>query len=314
MSESRIDRRQFIEGAAALVGGAVLLRGPLRAAEKKPPKRTATDQVPLGKTGLKICRLGFGTGSHGGSVQRRLGRDGLSRLIRYAYDKGITYIDTAENYRIHTMLRDAIKPLPREKLFIQSKMRGVPDKPAEAIDRYRKELGTDYIDSLLLHCRMSKTWDTDSRKAMDALSQAKAKGIIRAHGVSCHGIDALTRTADVDWAEVVIVRINPQGACIDTRDPKRGYGKSTAADVPPALKQVRRLHARQCGTIAMKVIGNGTFTKPADREKSIRFVMQCGLLDAAAIGFKNTAEIDEAIERINRALAMRGRELSMRHS
>jgi len=302
MSEREISRREFIEGAAALAGG-VLLPAALRAAEKKPPKRTATDQVPLGKTGLKICRLGFGTGSHGGSVQRRLGTDGLSRLIRYAYDRGITYIDTADNYRTHTMIRQAIKSLPREKLFIQSKMRGVPEKPMEVLDRFRKELGTDYIDSLLLHARMSPTWDRESTRAMDALEEAKAKKIIRAHGVSCHGIHTLTRTADVDWVEVAIVRINPQGACIDTRDPKRGYGKSTVADVAPAVKQLRRLHGRRCGTIAMKVIGNGTFTKAEDREKSIRFVMQCGLLDAAAIGFKNTAEIDEAIERINRALA-----------
>ena len=259
--------------------------------------------MPLGKTGIKICRLGLGTGSHGGSEQRKLGADGLARLIRYAYDKGIRYIDTADNYRIHTRVREAIKGLPREKLFIQSKMWGVPEKPLAVLDRFRKELGVDYIDSLLLHCRRSKNWDEESKKAMDALSEAKAKKIIRAHGVSCHGIQALSRASDVEWVQVALVRINPQAKCIDTKDPRRGYNKSTMEDFPPALKQLRRLHERRCGTIAMKVIGNGMLTKPEDREKSIRFAVNCGLLDAAVIGFKNTAQIDEALERMNRALA-----------
>jgi hypothetical protein len=298
----KIDRRQFMEGAAAVAGG-VLFPAALEAAEKKPPKATAADRVALGKTGLKPSRLGIGTGTHGGSVQRRLGRDAFIRLVRYAYDHGVTYIDTADNYRVHAWVGEAIKGLPREKLFIQSKIWGVPQKPLAEVDRFRKELGVEYIDSLLMHCVVRKDWDEERKKVMDALAEAKAKKMIRACGVSSHSIAALARAAELDWVDVVLARINPQGVAIDTFKADASIGRSDASHVEPVLKQIRRLRGRRCGLIGMKLIGDGTFTKAADREKSIRFVMQCGLFDAVTIGLKSTAEVDEAIERINRALA-----------
>jgi predicted aldo/keto reductase-like oxidoreductase len=263
---------------------------------------TAVDQVTLGKTGLKLSRLGIGTGSNSGSVQRALGADGFDRLIRYAYDQGITYIDTAESYRTHPMIRDAIKDLPREKLFIQSKMPGVPEKPLEELDRYRKELGVDYIDSLLTHCAVTADWDDKRRRVVDALEKAKDKKIILAHGVSCHSLPALTRAAELDWVDVNLVRINPQGSHIDT-PAETWNATSDKSNLPPVLKQIKFMQQNNHGVIGMKIIGNGDFTDPADREKSIRFTMQSGLTDAVVIGFKSPAEIDEAIKRINSALA-----------
>jgi aryl-alcohol dehydrogenase-like predicted oxidoreductase len=262
----------------------------------------AVDQVTLGKTGLKLSRLGFGTGSKGGSIQRALGTEEFTRLIHYAYDKGITYIDTAQSYSTHTMVREAIKGLPREKLFIQSKMPGVPEKPLEVLDRYRKELGVDYIDSLLSHCAVKADWVESRKRVVDALEEAKDKKIIRAHGVSCHALPALTRAAKCDWVDVNLVRINPQGAHIDT-PAEIWNAQSDASHLPPVLKQIKVMRENQHGVIGMKIIGNGDFAKPEDREQSIRFTMQSGLADAVVIGFKSTAEIDEAILRIDRALA-----------
>jgi hypothetical protein len=293
-------------GAAALAGGVLFpsaLRAAGKATGKAAAKRTAVDQVTLGKTGLKLSRLGIGTGSRGGSIQRKLGKDAFIRLLRYAYDRGIRYIDTADSYRIQPWVGEAIKGLPRERLYIQSKVWGIPQKPGEVLDRFRKELGVDYIDSVLVHCVVTKTWDKERAKVMDALAEAKQKGIIRAHGFSCHTIPALARATEVDWVNVGLVRINPQGVAMDTVEKQRGIGKSGASSVPLVVKQVERLRKKRCGVIGMKIIGNGNFTKPADREKSIRFAMQCGLLDAIVIGFKSPAEIDEAIERMNRALA-----------
>jgi len=260
------------------------------------------DQVTLGKTGLKLSRLGFGAGSNSGNVQRSLGADGFNRLVRYAYDRGITYIDTAESYKTHTMVREAVKGLPREKLFIQSKMPGVPEKPLEVLDHYRRELGVDYIDSLLTHCGVTANWDDERRRVLDALEEAKDKKIILAHGISCHSLPALRRAAELDWVDVNLVRINPQGAHIDT-PAETWNAKSDKSHLPDVLKQIKIMRQNNHGVIGMKIIGNGDFTDPEDREKSLRFTMQSGLTDAVVIGFKSPAEIDEAIMRINSALA-----------
>jgi predicted aldo/keto reductase-like oxidoreductase len=298
MHRRDISRRQFIARTAAVAGG--LFASPVLAAAA--PKRTAVDQVVLGKTGLKLSRLGIGCGSNSGNVQRALGHDGFNRLIRYAYDQGITYLDTAQSYQTHEWIREAIKGLPREKLFILSKMPGNPDKPLAVLDRYRKELGTDYIDSLLTHCTVTPNWDDERRRALDAMEEAKDKGIIRAHGVSCHSLPALKRSVDIDWTDVHLVRINPQGAWVDT-PAETWNAESNASHVPPVIEQIKRMRAKGHGVIGMKLIGNGDFTDPADREKAIRFVMQSNLADAVVIGFKSPAEIDEAIMRINNALA-----------
>jgi len=301
MGKEQITRRQFLQTTVALAGGGLLSSCAMETAAKK-PQRTAVDQVALGRTGLKLSRLGIGTGSKGGSIQRALGQAEFTRLIRYAYDQGITYIDTAQNYRTHEMVREAIKGLPREKLFIQSKMPGRPEKPLEVLDRYRRELDTDYIDSLLVHCAVRKDWDEERKVLLDAFEEAKDKQIIRAHGLSCHSLPALARAAQLDWVDVHLVRINPQGAHMDTPT-EQWDAVSDVSHVPAVMEQIKIMRENRHGIIGMKLIGNGDFTDPEDREKSIRFAMKCGLLDAVVIGFKSPAEIDEAIQRINGALA-----------
>ena len=299
--DRRITRRQFIRGTAALAGTAFLSScstGPF--AEKGPP--TAADQVTLGKTGLKLSRLGFGTGSKGGSIHRGLGNREFTRLLRYAYDQGITYIDTAQNYKTHEMVRDAIQGLPREKLFIQSKMPGVPEKPLEVLDRYRQELGVDYIDSLLSHVAVKADWDEERKRVLDALEEAKDKKIILSHGVSCHSLPALRRAAELDWVDVNLVRINPKGVHMDT-PAEEWNARSDVTHLPAVQRQMTIMRQNGHGVIGMKIIGNGDFTAAEERERSIRFAMQGGLVDAVVIGFKNTDEIDEAILRINRALS-----------
>ena len=300
MSERVITRRRFLHSSATLAGSLLLSAAVLQAA---PAKRipTAVDQVKLGKTGLKLSRLGIGTGSIGGSIQRALGQEGFTKLIRHGYDQGITYIDTAEGYRTHGMVREAIKGLPREKLFIQTKMPGNVKNPLEAIDRYRKELGVDYIDSLLTHCAVTKNWDEERKRVLDAFEEAKQKGIIRAHGVSCHALPALTKAAGMKWCDVHLVRINPQGAHMDT-PAEKWNAKSNESHVPGVMEQIGIMKKNKHGIIGMKLIGNGDFKKFADRKRSIEFAMQCGLLDAVVIGFKTTAEIDEAIKLMNAAL------------
>ncbi len=299
MNHKLISRRQFIRTSAAVAGAAAI--APLTPTSQA-AARSATDLVPLGKKGLKICRLGMGTGSNGGKVQRDLGQQGFNRLVRHAYDRGVTYIDTADAYRTHGMIRGAIRELPREKLWIQTKMPW--DKPEfvnqtlQTLDRYRKELGTDYIDSLLIHCTTKPTWKADLRPMMDAFDEAQAKGWIRMKGVSCHGLPALQCATDVNWVEVQLARVNPQGRHVDGKD----GSWAEPGNVPAAVKEIKAMHDKGRGIIGMKLVGNGDFKNPADREQALRYAMTCGFVDSVVIGFGTTAEIDEAIERMNRAL------------
>ena len=265
-------------------------------------KRTAADQVTLGKTGIKLSRLGIGTGSKNGDVQRALGHDGFNRLIRYAYDQGITYIDTADAYRTHPYVAEAIKDLPREKLFIQSKIIGVGTRetPLDTLDRFRKELGVEYIDSVLVHCTMTPDWNEERKLVVEGLQEAKEKQIIRAHGVSCHTLPALRRAVELDWVDVHLVRINPQGAVMDTEG---RFSRDDPVNVPPVMEQLKIMRQKNRGVIGMKLVGDGAFVNPEDREKAVRFVMQSDVTDAVVIGLKSAAEIDEAISRINNALA-----------
>ena len=281
--------------AGVAMGPAALAR-----AAEAAGKRTAVDQVALGRTGLKLSRLGMGTGSNSGKVQFDLGQEAFAKLVRYAYDQGITYFDCAQSYKTFDWVGDAIKGLPREKLFIQSKIGGNPDKPAEVIERHLKTLKTDYIDSMLVHCTVKDTWTDDLKRLMDAISAAQQKGQIRARGTSCHALPALQVAAKSDWVQVNLVRVNPQAKHIDGPTPK---WDAPGSDLNLVMKEVRTMHANGHGVIGMKIIGNGDFTGADDREKSVRFAMAQPEIHAVVIGFKSPAEVDEAIGRINRALA-----------
>jgi predicted aldo/keto reductase-like oxidoreductase len=299
MKTNHLSRRQFLE-RATVAAGAVLLSPAAGFRAQAAAKRTAVDQVTLGKTGIQLSRLGFGTGSDSGNIQRALGQEGFNKLIHYAYDQGITYFDCAQAYKTFDWMGDAIKGLPREKIFIQSKIPGQPEKALEAIDHHRKVFDTDYVDSMLIHCMVKDGWTDEWKRIMDAFDEAKEKKWIRAKGVSCHSLPALRNATTSPWTEVHLVRVNPQCNHIDGME--QTWNKS-GKDLAPVLAELNEMRAKGRGVIGMKIIGNGEFLRAEDREKSIRFAMSRPELDAVVIGFKNTAEIDEAIKRMNQALA-----------
>jgi predicted aldo/keto reductase-like oxidoreductase len=295
-------RRQFVK-ISSLAAGAVALapRGVLKA--QGVAKRTAVDEVTLGNTGIKLSRLGMGTGVNGGKDQFALGKDHFINLVHYAYDQGIRYFDCAEAYATFGWLGDAIKGLPREKLFIQSKIDAKPGDVLAKIDHHRSIYNTDYVDSMLIHCMVKEGWTDEWKQMMEAYVQAKDKGWIRAKGVSCHDLPALREAVASDWTEVHLVRVNPQGHHVDGQVPEVWNKPSPANDVAPVLAELKTMREKGRGIIGMKILGNGEFVNAEDREKSIRFAMARPELDAVVIGFKETNEVDEAIERINRALA-----------
>jgi predicted aldo/keto reductase-like oxidoreductase len=298
MKTIHLSRRQFFQRTAAAAGG--LLLGADRLLARQAAKRTAVDQVVLGNTGLKLSRVGFGAGTNSGNVQYALGREPFNRLIHYAYDQGITYFDCAQSYRTFEWLGGAIKGLPREKIFIQSKIPGGPEQVLETIDHHRKVFDTDYVDSMLIHCMVEDGWTDKLKRMMDAFDEAKEKKWILAKGVSCHSLPALRAATATPWTDVHLVRVNPQAKHIDGLE--QDWNKS-GDDLSPVLAELKTMRAKGRGVIGMKIIGNGDFTNPEDREKSIRFAMSRPELDAIVIGFKSPAEIDEAIRRVDRALA-----------
>ncbi|NQT25956.1 aldo/keto reductase [candidate division KSB1 bacterium] len=283
---------------STLLTGAALVFQPIFS---KQTVLSHADLVPLGKTGLKISRLGLGAGSNSGEVQRSLGHAGFNKLIRYAHERGVRYIDTASSYHTHTWIREAIQGLPREDFFILTKMSGLPDNPMKELEQYRKELGVDYIDSLLVHAQVHPDWVETHKRLIDAFEEAKHKQIIRSHGVSCHSFPAIRKAAELEWVDVNLVRINPQGVKLDT-EKETYFDHSTTDSVPIILGQIRQMKKNGHGVIGMKLIADGDFTNPQDRKKSIRFAIQKSDVDAVVIGFKSIAEIDEAIENINGAL------------
>jgi predicted aldo/keto reductase-like oxidoreductase len=300
MKPRPVSRRGFLQ-RSAIAAGAIVLGQTGCAPFKSPAKRTAADQVTLGSTGVKLSRLGMGTGSNSGQIQFDLGQENFNSLIHYAYDQGITYFDCAQSYKTFPWIAGAIKGLPREKLFIQSKILGQPKDVLAAIDHHRKVFDTDYVDSMLIHCMYKDGWTDQMRRVMDAFNEAHDKKWIRAKGVSCHSLPALRVATQSEWTQVHLVRVNPQGNHVDSMEQK--VNTDGLHDVNPVLAEIKTMRAKGRGIIGMKICGNGEFVDAEDREKAMRFAMSLPELDAVVIGFKSRAEIDESIQRMNNALA-----------
>jgi predicted aldo/keto reductase-like oxidoreductase len=290
----RKSRRDFLKSTVGAAGALAIggLPAPARAA-----KRSATDWVPLGKSGIQVTRLAFGTGTFGGRVQRELPQEEFTKLVRHAYDRGIRFFESADSYReMHERLAIALKGVPRDSYKLMTKFRWrEAENPAATLDRFRQELNSDYFDILLVHCVRTKGWAQDLERLRDHFSEAKEKKIILSHGASCHGLLPLRDFPGNKWLDVALLRINHDGTRMDSlqgREDDRG-------NVSEVVRHIQAVHAQGTGVIGMKIIGEGTFRTPEQRDESIKFVTRLGTVDSVTIGYKSTAEIDEAIERIN---------------
>ena len=291
-------RRDFLKTgvAAAILGGAGSAI-PARAA-----KRAATDWVTLGNSGVKVTRLALGTGTFGGQVQRDMGQENFTRMVRHAYDRGIRFFETADSYTgMPQMLANALQGIPRDSYRLMTKYRARPgDNTAATIDRFRKDLNTDYFDIVLVHARRSPQWVEEDKPFQDAFSEAKSKKILMAHGVSIHGLQALRRAPGTKWLDVALCRVNHNGTRMDAASLQEDTNQP--GDVDEVVKHVKALHEQGTGVLGMKLIGEGRFTKEEDREKALRFAMGLGAVDAVTIGYKSIDEVDQAIARFDRVL------------
>lgn len=286
----KITRREFVaSGSAGLASLISLPRTTLNSA--------VINKVRLGKTGLSVSRVALGTGSHGWkhvSNQTKLGTKGFVDLVQHCYDRGIRFLDTADMYGSHPYAREAFKVLPREKITLLTKVMVykhqdwyTPEPFSVSLDRFRKELGTDYIDIFLLHCMVNGNWTVEYKSYMDALSEAKSKGIVKTVGVSCHNLDALKVAATNPWVDVILARINHSGAKMDGKPDE-------------VMKVLETAKANGKGIIGMKIFGCGELVKDEDREKSLNYVIKSGNVDCMTLGLESKAQVDDAVNRIAR--------------
>jgi len=292
---SNLTRREFLKTGLAAGTLAVAANVPLLAA-----RSTATDFVMLGKSRVKVTRLAFGTGSFSGQVQRELGQDGFTRLVRYAYDRGIRFFETAESYgEMHKMLGIALKGIPRDSYQLMSKVttrNGVD--PQQKWDELRKLANTEYFDIMLLHWQHTATWPTDTARWQDAILEAESRKMIVSHGASVHGLPALRQVPGNHWLDLAMIRVNHKGKSMDAED----YATTGLGNVSEVVEHLKEARKEGMGVISMKLIGEGTFNRE-DRQKAMKFAFRDAGVDCVTVGYKSTAEIDEAIENINLALA-----------
>jgi aryl-alcohol dehydrogenase-like predicted oxidoreductase len=292
---SNLNRRQFLK--TGLAAGTLGVTGSLPLFAQR---HTATDFVTLGRSGVKVTRLAFGTGSFSGQVQRELGQEGFTRLVHYAYDHGIRFFETAESYdEMHRMLGIALKGVPRESYQLMSKVTTFHDGvyPQDRFDGLRKLANTDYFDIMLLHWQHAATWPTDAARWQDAIQEAESKKIILSRGASVHGLPALRRVPGNKWLEIAMIRLNHMGKSMDAED----YATQGLGNVPEVVEHVREVRKEGMGVISMKLVGEGTFNHK-DRQKAMKFAFRNAGVDCVTVGFKSTAEIDEAIANVNAAL------------
>jgi aryl-alcohol dehydrogenase-like predicted oxidoreductase len=252
-----------------------------------PRKFAASDTVTLGKTGIKTSRLAMGTGTVGvghSSHQTKLGIKGLSDLLLNGYDNGLRFFDAADSYGSHPHVAEALKHVSRDKVTVLTKSWARDPKEMRAdLDRFRRELGTDHIDVFLMHCLTEADWTDRYRGVMDVLSEAKEKGAIRAHGCSCHSIEALRAAAKSPWVDVDLARVNPIGSHMD-------------ADPDTVVGVLREMKAAGKGVIGMKILGQGDLRNRQD--EAIKYALSLGVLDAFTIGAENQTEQKDLIRRI----------------
>lgn len=293
---TQCSRRNFLK--TGLAAGVLVGTGSPRL---QAARGTATDWVTLGKSGVKVTRLAFGTGTMSGRTQRELGQEQFTKLVRHAYDRGIRFFETSESYgEMHKMLGVAFKGIPRDTYRLMSKVttrQGV--NPQEKIDELRKLANTDYFDVMLMHYQHEATWPADTARWQDGILEAKLKQAIVGHGASVHGLPALRQFPGNKWLEIAMIRVNHNGTKMDAED----YRTAGAGNVSEVVTHVKQVHTEGMGVISMKLVGEGAFTTREDRQAAMRFAFKNAGVDSVTVGYKNTAEIDEAIENLNLALA-----------
>jgi 1-deoxyxylulose-5-phosphate synthase len=280
-----MNRRNFLQTAYGTAGAAFLTALARPRWLSGATAQNANDVLYFGPDKIRVSRLAIGLGTNAGNVQRELGLQGVADYLKFAFDQGQFFWDTADAYKTHPHIKQALKSIPREKVTILTKTDVHTAAEMKAgLDRYRQELGTDYIDVVLLHGMRSPRWPDEFQGVMDVLSEAREKGVIRTHGASIHSLEALQLAAKTPWCRVQLQGINFAGVRMDSTD---------RAVVEAALRQSK---AAGKGVMGMKVLGEGRLRDRID--ETLRYVLGLDCLDCFTVGAANRDELADLIRRI----------------
>ena len=286
-------RRDFLKTGIA-AGTAATVAPPLLA-----QKRTALDKVTLGKSGVQVTRLAFGTGSQNGHVQYSLGQKDFNKLVAYAYERGIRFFETAEAYMTPAMLGEALKPYPRDSYVLMTKVTTNGGDPQQRFEDMLRVHKMEYFDIMLLHWQHDDKWVAETKKWQDTIDHLQTKKTILSRGASVHGLPALRQMPGNPWLQVAMIRMNHNGTRMDGATYADNDNPDHVSEVTQHVHQVKK---DGMGVISMKLVGDGVFTKHEDRVAAMRYAFQTAKIDCATVGFKSNQEIDEAIDNMNLAL------------
>uniref|UniRef100_UPI0032166C5E aldo/keto reductase n=1 Tax=uncultured Draconibacterium sp. TaxID=1573823 RepID=UPI0032166C5E len=301
MSKFNMNRRKFV-GALGMGTAHILFANPIYGCTPRVKGIDPFQKVKLGNSGIETTLIGMGTGVHATNRSSFLTKQDKQKsieLLQHAYDSGIRYFDLADTYGTHSLLAESMKNMKRNELTLTTKIwtrnGGIPEPERPdaniVVDRFRKELNTDYIDIVQIHCMVEENWTETLKPQMDILENLKAKGIIKAHGVSVHSLDAMKDAVKSDWVDILHARINPYGIAMDKPEPQE------------VVEVIQQVHDAGKGVIGMKLVGNGKLRNDSEKiDNSLRFVLGLGCVDMMIIGFEEKQQIDNYVSRVKNAL------------
>ena len=282
-------RRRFLQ--RSILAGGALAAGSLEYNAGAAAPRSAADVITLGPDKVRLSRLAIGTGTNSGSLQRELGIQGLADMLQFGFDNGVVFWDSSDTYRTHPHLKEGLKRIPREKVTILTKSRSRTVTAMKAdLDRFRQEIGTDYLDIVLSHAATRENWPSERAGAMEALAEARQQGIVKTYGASIHSLDALKTASQDPWIRVILARFNPAEIRMD-------------AAPDEVAKVLRQAKANGKGVIGMKILGEGQLWDRVD--ECLEFVLSHDCVDCFTIGAANIKELNELIQKIPAASQIR---------
>ncbi|MEW5921981.1 MAG: aldo/keto reductase [Bacillota bacterium] len=230
----------------------------------------------LGKTGLLVSRLCFGTLTMG-PLQANLSLEEGAALLSEAFAAGVNFWDTAESYRNYQYLRLALKKTGALPVIASRTYAYSADGAKASLEKARRELDLDVIPIFMLHEQESALTLAGHRPALAYLCEARERGLIKAVGISCHTVAAVRAAIHFPELDVIHPLINYQGI---------GIKDGTAAEM---LAAMRSAFKQGLGIYGMKVLGGGHLGGSA--EKALTFARRLDCLDAMAVGMASRDEL-----------------------
>lgn len=239
----------------------------------------------LGNTGLWVSEIGFGVLTVG-KTQLDLPVAEGAALLRYALSRGINFLDTAQYYETYPYIREALRGTNYQPVIVSKCLDESYDAMKFAVEEARRELDRDIIEVFLLH-EVRGVFDWECRSgAWEYLKEARAKGLVKAIGISTHHVDAAEKMAEVEDCDVLFPLINFQGMGI-----RNG---SVPGSKEGMAKAIEKNAAAGKGVFAMKVFGGGNLT--GSYLQALDYVSSLPGVASMMIGFGHPGEIDRIVE------------------